>query len=540
MFIPIFLILGGAGLLLYGIEIMKDSLEWVSEGRCQRLIEASGTNVLKSILAGIAVTGINQKSSATTIMVVGMVNAGMVSLTQAVGVIMGANIGTTITAQLLAFRLEYLAPCIVGVAAIFWKYAKTKRIQYTAEIFIGFGIMFIGMIFMEQGMAYFKNAVLVEEYLEAFSRPYSLEYLILILIGFAATSLVRSSSLLTGVMIAMSAQGLMTVEIGIPLIMGINVGKCMTAIIDSWSSGRTAKRAAVIHLLFNTAGTILVALFFQRLFPDFMELLAAGNLPRQIANAHTFFNLGSAIILAPLVNLMVLASDKLVPAGKHREHQEENLDVRMLDTPGLALAQTYNEIIALAKMSFDSYRISFHCVKESDERDLDKIREQEDHILRAEKDIEVYLVKLAQKNITKQHHEMLNLMLGVIGDIERISDLSATIAELAIYKRENSITFSAEAQREMEEFYNQISHMVDDVTKALETRDANLANSILPAEIKVKGMETVLRDHHIDRLSRGLCNPGSGVLFIDLINSMEHVAQHLRKIGYFVIESSEY
>jgi phosphate:Na+ symporter len=540
MFIIVFLILGGAGLLLYGIEIMKDSLEWVSEGRAQRMIEASGSSVFKSILAGIVVTGINQKSSATTIMVVGLVNAGMISLTKAAAVIMGANIGTTITAQLLAFRLEYFAPCIVGVGAAFWKYAKTRRVQYTAEIFIGFGIMFIGMLFMEQGMSYFRDDAFIQETLMFFSRPYSTQYLLLILVGFVATAAVRSSSLLTGVMIAMSAQGLLTVEMGIPLILGINVGKCMTAIIDSRSAGRTAKRAAVIHLLFNTAGTILVAVFFQGLFPDLMKFLAPGDVPRQIANAHTIFNLGTAILCAPLVSLLVSVSDKLVPGKKHNEHQVENLDVRMLETPGLALAQTYNEIIALAKMSFDSYAIGFHCVQESDEKDLDRIQEQEDKILRMEKDIEVYLVKLAQKNITKQQHEMLNLMLGVSNDIERISDLAATIAELALYKKENSIQFSKQAEREMEEFHEYISRLIDDLMDALEKRDGNLANNILPAEIKIKGMEAIIRDNHIDRLSKGICNPGSGVLFIDLINSMEHVAQHVRKIGYFVIEAAKY
>lgn len=540
MFITVFLLLGGAGLLLYGIEIMKDSLEWISEGRSQRLIEASGSSTIKNILAGIVVTGINQKSSATTIMVVGMVNAGMVSLTHAAAVIMGANIGTTITAQLLAFRLEYFAPCIVGVAAVFWKYAKTKRIQYTAEIFIGFGILFIGMIFLEQGLAYF-DVDAAQEYLVAFSRPYSMEYPILILIGFVATAAVRSSSLVTGVMIAMSAQGLLTIEMGIPLILGINVGKCMTAIIDSRSAGRTAKRAAAIHLLFNTTGTVLVAVLFQTLFADLMRFLADGDVPRQIANAHTIFNLGTAVLCAPLVSLLVIVSDKLVPAKKHQEHREENLDVRMLETPGLALAQVYNEIIALAKMSFESYGISFQCVRQPDEKYLDKIREQEDQILGLEKDIEIYLVKLAQKkNNTKQQHELLNLMLGVISDIERISDLSVTIAELAIYKRENSILFSLQAEREMDEFHEHLSQMVSDVTKALEKRDGVLANNIFPAEIKIKAMERILRDNHIDRLSEGICHPGSGVLFIDIINSMEHVAQHLRKIGYFVVEAAKH
>lgn len=540
MFIIVFLMLGGAGLLMYGIEIMKDSLEWVSEGRGQRLIEASGSSIIKNIAAGIAVTGINQKSSATTIMAVGMVNAGMISLTRAAAVIMGANIGTTITAQLLAFRLEYFAPCIVGVAAVFWKYAKTRRVQYTAEIFIGFGIMFIGMIFMEQGMFKFTVIADIEDFLLAFSRPYSIEYLVLILIGFAATWAVRSSSLLTGVMIAMSAQGLLTIEMSIPLILGINVGKCMTSVVDSRSAGRTTKRAAIIHLLFNAIGTVLVVVLFQSLFPDLMRVLAKGDVPRQIANAHTVFNLGTAVLCAPLVNVLVSASDKLVPEKKHKEVPEGGLDVRMLDTPGLALAQAYNGIIALAKMSFKSFGISYHCVKEADERDIDRIKEQEESILRTEKDIEVYLVKLAQKNITKQHHEMLNLMLGIIGDIERISDLSAAIAELSIYKRENSISFSEQSKEEMDEFHEQVSRIMEDVVQALQKRDAVLANMVLPAEIKIKGLETALRDNHIDRLSRGICNPGSGVLFIDIINSMEHVAQHLRKIGCFVIEMAKY
>ncbi|NLT47734.1 MAG: Na/Pi cotransporter family protein, partial [Clostridiales bacterium] len=186
-------------------------------------------------------------------------------------------------------------------------------------------------------------------------------------------------------------------------------------------------------------------------------------------------------------------------------------------------------------------RISFQCVRQPDERDLEKILEQEDQILGIEKEIEVYLVKLAQKkNNTRQQHEMLNLMLGVIGDIERISDLSVAIAELAIYKRENSIVFSSQAEREMEEFHEQLSQIVRVVEEALEKRDGVLANTIFPAEIKIKAMEKVLRDNHIDRLSKGICHPGSGVLFIDIINSMEHVAQHLRKIGYFVVEAAKH
>lgn len=540
MFVLFFQILGGAGLLLYGIEIMKDSLERVSECSGQRLLIGSSKSIVKSVIFGIVVTGINQKSSATTITVVSLVNAGMMSLVQAAGVIMGANIGTTITGQLLAFRLEMLAPCIVGIAVIFWKYSKTKRVQYTAEIFIGFGIMFIGMIFMESGFAPLSRIPAISNFLGSLVQPYNLFYFTLIVIGFILAALVRSSSLLIGVMIAMSAQGLMPAELGLPLIMGINIGKCIPAILHSRDAGRTAKRASVIHLLFNLFGTVLVLLVFRSYAVDLVQYLTPGDLPRQIANLHTLFNLGTAILSIPLIRAYVKASDSLVPS-KNREAQETgNLDVRMLETPGLALAQAYSEVINLAKMSFGSFHTSIQCVVGKDDRALETLKDKEGTILGTQKGIEVYLVKLAQKSISTEHHEMLNLMLGVTGDMERISDLSINIAELANYKKENSIQFSEGALQQMNEFYEKIDLIVTDVLQAMENRDTVLANKILSAEIKIKDMETTLREKHIERLSKGICNPGSGVLYIDIINSMEHVAQHLKKIGHFVIEVSRY
>lgn len=540
MLILLFLILGGAGLLLYGIEIMKDSLEWISQGRGQRLLEISGKNRFMSIMSGIVVTAVNQKSSATTIMVVGLVNTGMISLVQATGVIMGANIGTTITAQLLAFRLEYLAPCIVGISVVFWKCAKTKRDESLAEIFIGFGIMFIGMIFMEMGMGPLSRLVKISEFLYSYSQPDNIQYLTLIVVGFLLTALVRSSSMLTGVMIAMSAQGILSLKMAVPLIMGINVGKCLAALWVSRDAGRTARRAAIIHLLFNLTGTIIVVLFFQNIMVNLLYFLSSDNLPRQIANAHTLFNIGTTILCFPFVSLFVKASDLLVPVRKQEEQNNNNLDVRMLETPGLALAQTYNEIINLAKQASITYDIAFRCVVEGDERELERVLEMDDLILRKQKDIEIYLVKLAQKNITKNQFEMLNLMLEVSGDIELVSDLSVNIAKLAIYKKENTIPFSPDARQEIMDFHQRVNTTIEDVVKAMENQDVVLANNILSTEIKLKSIERTLRENHIERLAKGMCSPGSGVMFMDLINSMEHIAEHIKKISYFVIEVSKY
>ena len=540
MFLIFFQILGGAGLLLYGIEIMKNSLEWVSECSGHRLLKGSGKSSASSVLTGIVVTCVNQKSSATTIMVVGMVNAGMMSLVQATAVIMGANIGTTITGQLLAFRLELLAPCIVGVAAIFWRYSKTKRVQYTAEIFIGFGIMFLGMILMESGFRPLSQIPTITGFMADLLRPGIFVYFGMILVGFFLAAVTRSSSLLIGVLIAMSAQGLLPPEPAIPLILGINIGKCMPAIWHSKDAGRTAKRASVIHLLFNLFGTIIVLLFFQTLLADFVRYLTPADLPRQIANIHTFFSLGTAIISFPLVRIFVLASDRLVPAKNREAQQTGNLDVRMLETPGLALAQAYQEVLRLAQVSQDSFTACKHCIDEDESRTLDFEKENDQLILGIQKEIEVYLVSLAQKPISKEQHEMLNLLLGVTVDMERIADLAINIADLSDYKRENEIKFSEEARQDMSDFYEKIDAIFTEVLTAMDTHDAKLAGSILPAEIMIKEMETNLRQKHIDRLSSGQCNPGSGVLYIDLINSMEHVAQHIKKIGHFVIEYDKY
>ncbi|WP_206459504.1 Na/Pi cotransporter family protein [Anaerovorax sp. IOR16] len=536
-----FQVLGGAGLLLYGIEIMKDSLELCTEGRTVKLLELSSKNTLNSILAGAVVTMINQKSSATTVMVVGLVNAGMMSLVQATGVIMGANIGTTVTAQILAFRIELLAPCIVGVAAIFWKYVSNKRVQYIAEIFIGCGIMFIGIIFIESAMEPLKMTPQMQPILQRLSHLDLIGYLYVVGFGFLLTALVRSSSVITGVMIAMAAQGMLTIEAGIPLILGLNIGKCLSALLSSLGTTRTAKRAAVIHLLFNTFGALLVVLFFRNPMEDAMLYLAPHSIPRQIANAHTFFNLGTTIICAPFVSALVKASDKLIPLKRKAEtHEVSNLNVRMLETPSIALAQVNNEIYQMASLACDIYDQSFQAVQKTSERIVEWVHQEEENVMRMQKEIEIYLVKLSQKNITDEQHKSLNLLLGVTGDVERISDVSFNISKLALFKKKNSIHLSQNAKEELDDLHNRIMEVANGMVASIKDGDADRANNLLAVEIKIKAMEEVLRENHVKRLNQGFCTPGSGVLYLDLIGHMERVAEHLRKIGIFIIENAKY
>lgn len=534
-------VLGGIGLLLYGLEIMKDSLELCTEGRSTKLLERSAKSTPGSIIAGAVVTTVNQKSTATTVMVVGLVNAGMMTLVQAAAVIMGANIGTTVTAQILAFRAEVLAPCVIGVAVVFWKYVHKKRVQYVAEIFIGCGLMFIGMIFIESAMIPLQSMELAVFQFSTLTQLSPFQYVYVILVGFLLTALVRSSSVITGVMIAMSAQQMLSIEVSIPLILGINMGKCLSAIWSSRGATRTAKRAAVIHLLFNTFGAALVVLFFRNMFQDLIVWLSPESLPRQIANAHTFFNLCTAIVCLPFIQILVNASNKLVPAKKVQEkHEVSNLDVRMLETPGIALAQANSELYQMASLACTMYEDAFKAVDKSSEQLVQCVQQQEYNTLRMQKEIEVYLVKLSKKNLSHNHSESLKLLLGVTGDVERISDTSSIMSKLAYFKMKNNIHLSGEAKAELRELQGQISLLAAGILEAVKNEDAAKANSLISMEIKIKNMEETLREKHVERLNSGLCNPGSGVLFLDMISHMERVAGHLGKIGIFVVENSKF
>ncbi len=542
MWLFIFKLIGGTGLLIYGIEIMKDALEKTTSGKTQRLLETSPKNTYVGILVGAAATMINQKSSATTIMVVGFVNAGMMTLAQAAGVIMGANIGTTVTAQFLAFHLEAVAPLIVGLAAILWRYTNNKKVEYFSEIMLGFGMMFIGMYFLESGFAPIARITAVKEFIAMVDTDSIPVYLLILAIAFTVTQILRSSSVMTGIMIAAAAQGLLSIEIAMPMILGLNIGKCISAIISSKGANRTAKRAAAMHLIFNLTGSVIVLIFFRELFIELIAYLSPDSTARQIANAHTLFNLGNTIIFLPFVKLLVLATDKIIPLKKHdlKQASEMNLDIRMLETPGIALAQAYNELLEMTKLAVRNYDNSFKSLIESDEKLANRVFHEEETVNKMQKEMEVYLVKLSQKNISKDQHEKLNLMLGITGDVERISDLAENIAQLAINKRENSLAISECAEGELEELHSKVIRSAEEMVEALKTNDTELAKSILEREENINSIEQDLRERHIERLNRGVCAPGSGVLFIDVISNMERIADHIKNIGLFIINISKY
>jgi phosphate:Na+ symporter len=538
----IFMIIGGIGLLIYGIELMKDALEKTTSGRTQRLLEASPKNTYLGIIYGALATMINQKSSATSIMVVGFVNAGMMTLAQAAGVIMGANIGTTVTAQFLAFRLDAIAPLIVGLSVIVWRYTSNKKIEYISEIFLGFGLMFVGMFFLKNGMTIVRETSNLGNYLMGIDSSNIVNYFILLIFGFLLTALVKSSSVVTGIMIAAAFSGILDIYMAMPILLGLNIGKCLSAIISSKGANRTAKRAAAMHIIFNIVGALVVILFFRQLMPDIISQMSPGNAGRQIAYAHSLFNIGTTILFLPFVNVLVLASDKIVPNKSkiNKEATEMNLDIRLFESPGIALAQAYNELIEMTKAAVKNYNSGFEALLEGDEKLAKRVFNDEETVNKMQKELEVYLVKLSQKNISDDQHEKLNLMLGITGDIERISDLAENIAQLAITKRENGLSISENAVGELIDLHAKVFKSAEEMIEALKNYDTDLAESILKREININSMEQELRAKHIERLNQGVCAPGSGILFVDVISNIERVADHIKQIGHFIVSVSKY
>lgn len=533
-------LLGGLGLFLYGMTIMGNGLQKSAGARLKKTIEILTTNRIVGMLVGAFVTMIIQSSSATTVMVVGFVNAGIMSLIQAAGVIMGANIGTTITAQMVALNLSEIAPAIVGIAVGVWIFSNNKKTTNVAEIFIGFGILFLGMELMKNSMKPLRELESFHDIILSFDANSIKAYLAAIFIGFVITAIVQSSSATTGILIAMAFEGLITLDIALPIIFGTNIGTCVTALISSIGANRTAKRAATIHMLFNVMGTLIFIILFRDITVHIAKSLSPDNTARQLANAHTFFNITNTILLLPFANHLVTMANKIIPVREdEKDEYVTYLDDRMLGTPGIAIGQVTKEIISMAEIALENYDLSIKAITEKNQKNIDKVLKVEEIINGKQRSIEEYLVKLTNENLSASQHEKVNMMLGIISDVERIGDHAENIAELAEFRIVNNLPFSDQAIEEIMGMHEKVMKSCKQAIEALETSDVELARKIISRENKIDAIEKELRTGHIDRLNHGQCSTGSGIIFLDAISNMERVADHAEKIAYYVIDTSK-
>ncbi len=527
----LFGLVGGLGLFLYGMKIMGDGLQKAAGERMRRLLEVLTTNPLMGVLVGTGVTAIIQSSSATTVMVVGFVNAGLMTLRQAIGVIMGANIGTTMTAQLIAFKLETYALPAIAIGVLMSFFARSKGYKYGGQIILGFGILFLGLTTMSKAMTPLREAPAFVSLMTGIGR----NPLLGVLIGFAFTSIVQSSSATIGVLQALAGMGLVNIGVALPILFGENIGTCVTALLSSIGTNVAARRAALVHFLFNLLGTVV----FVLLLPVVAGLVTrtSGDVVRQIANAHTLFNVTNTIIQLPLIGFLGALVTKLIPGQDVTfERGAKYLDRRLLSTPSIALGQAVKELLRMGNLARESITDTLSAFVKEDAGLVRLVRQREEVINDLQHEITNYLVDLAQQALTPEQSHKLNGLLNIVNDIERVGDHLENIIEFTEEKIESKLPFSSYAIEELEYMFGKVGNLFTAALQAFEREDRAAAKDLMRFEEEVDQMEKDLRKSHILRLHEGKCYTASGVVFIDVISNLERIGDHATGIANALLE----
>ncbi|MDU5349847.1 MAG: Na/Pi cotransporter family protein [Peptostreptococcus sp.] len=523
-------LIAGLGMFLYGMNVMGDGLQKAAGDKLKKIIEMLTTNRIMGVLVGAVVTGIIQSSSATTVMTVGFVNAGIMTLKQAIGIIMGANIGTTVTAQLVSFSIEKYAPIAIGIGVLFWLFSKNTTVKNFSEILIGFGILFVGMNFMKAAAAPVSEMQSVHNAMLYLSR----NPLLGVLAGFMITGTIQSSSASIGILIVLASQGVLPITAALPVLYGDNIGTCVTSLLSTIGASRNSKRTALMHLCFNVIGTILFIVVLSRPIIRIVENVDPTNVPRQIANAHTLFNLVNVVILLPFSNYIVKLAYKLVPLNEEDEDEKlattKFLDDRMLETPSIALSNTVDEIIRMASRSTRSLNYAYDSIKSGSDELRSKSFDYEQIVNSLQYDITNFLFKLTTRNLSDAERIKTDVLFHIVNDIERVGDHAENIAEISQELSDKNVVFSEEAIKELDLIFDIASNNFYDSITAIKTNNLELAETVAQREKKVDLLEQSARNSHMARLHEESCSVEAGIYFLDIISNLERISDHSKNI----------
>ena len=526
---------GGLGLFLFGIRTMGDGLENAAGAKLKRMLEVLTGNRFLAVLVGFVVTAIIQSSTATTVMVVGFVNAGMMSLAQAVGVIMGANIGTTVTSLLIALNFSSVAAASVLVGVILMLASKKTVVKNLGAIFTGFGLLFLGIDMMSDSMAPLRDSAGFMNFIVTVSES-PLRPLFGIILGIVMTAVLQSSSASVGVLQTLAMQGLVPLKFSVFVLFGQNIGTCLTALFSTVGAKKNSKRAAVIHLLFNVIGTgifILIALLtpyvegIEKLSPDPMA---------QIAISHIVFNIVSTVVMFPFAKVLVKLSCLLVP-GKDDSESEMHckfIDDRLLNTPPFAVMQVSKEVARMAKLARDNFETSAHALINRSDKDLDKVMENEEIINYLNHHITSYLVKLNALDITDSDSDYIARVFHAINDIERVGDHAINLAEAAQHNIGEGLKFSDPAREELNQLCGSVVTLLERSMAAFDNQSLsdNEAKELSDLEEHIDDLTLKCQDSHIFRLNRKECNTEAGMLYLNTITDFERVGDHAINIAF--------
>lgn len=537
-------LLGGLGLFIAGMNMMSRGIEKVAGNRLRGILKAFTKTRLLGLLVGLFFTAVIQSSSAATVMVVSFVNSGLMRLTEACGIILGANIGTTVTAMLVAFRLSAIAPLFVFAGAIMVNYVRLPVLRKTGEAVLGFGVLFLGISTMSAAMTQLRGIPAVIDLLSRFTNP-----VLGVLLGLVITSVVQSSSVTVSILVVMASQGLIGLDICMFVILGCNIGACTSAVLSSVGGTKNARRAALIHLLFNVFGTVLMFVLLLFFSPQIEEIIRffsghgtdAGTLGRNIAWAHFLFKVFQVIVFYPFMDAIIRCTYLLVPGED--EKKEETFSLQFIGTslpnPTVAVYMAVREMERMANMAFDNLRESVECLIEGDLARLAKVFETERYIDYLDEQISSYLVKINQNTLPLEDANMIAAYFHVVSDIERIGDHAESIVELIPQLVENGIRMSEESVAELRGMMKLIDCILVESLHMFMTGDTAHMEEISDLENMIDHMERSLQARHISRLNEGRCSALAGVYFSDVVSGLERVGDHAINIAFSLVEARQ-
>lgn len=526
---------GGLGLFLYGMRIMSDSIEKVAGAKLRGILERLTKNRFMAILVGVFFTAVIQSSSACTVMVVSFVNSGLMNLTQAAGVIFGANIGTTVTALLVSFKLEKAAPVILLVGVLLVMFVKKQKVSRFGEVIIGFGVLFMGLGSMSSAMSGMKDSPAVLHMFASLQEP-----LMAVLLGTVLTAIIQSSSVTVSIMVLLANQGLMNMDICMYIILGCNIGACTSAVLASLNGKKDAKRAAAIHLIFNVIGTVIVFIIFKfavNPIVDVLNAVADNNPGRVVAYAHMSIKIFQVIIMMPFIKGIVKLTYMVVPGddkkvGYRDSFQLKYIGEKVVLNPATAVVEVIKELDRMASLASENLNRAMNALITLDQNEIEEAYEVEKNIDFLSHAITNYLVKINQTTLPIEDLKSIGALFHAVNDIERIGDHAENIADAAVQRIETGVGFSKEAQKELGEMLDMVNTILRFSFEMFVKSTEEHAEDIRHLEEAIDEKEKELQQKHIDRLANNECTPEAGALFSEIVSGLERVGDHATNIAF--------
>lgn len=530
-------LMGGLGLFLFGMKQMSDGLEKAAGAKMRSILEFFTKTPIRGIIVGTFFTAVIQSSSASTVMVVSFVNSGLMNLYQAAGVIMGANIGTTVTSQLISLNLSALAPAIVMAGVVMMMFCKKKKIQQIGEVMLGFGILFMGLTTMSTSMSVLRESPEVVEIMSSLT-----SHLLAILVGIAVTTVLQSSSATVGIVLLLAQQELLDIRICLFIILGCNIGSCVSALLAALNGKREAKRAALIHLFFNIIGTaIMYAILSVALEPitQFIQNISHMDPGREVANAHTLIKVVEVVMLAPFIKQIVKLTGFFVKSEEGDHKAELNLQFigeQSVFSPTTAVFDATKEMERMGYLAIDNLKNAMDALLNLNEKKVSQVYEVEKEIDFLNHAITDYLVKINQTTLPTDDAKSIGGLFHVVNDIERIGDHAENIADAAVSRMEHQIDFSAQARKELSEMLDMVIQITQYSLDMFSNNNQEHMQEILDLEDRVDDAERDLQESHVQRLTRNECTASAGMMFSDIVSGLERVADHATNIAFSLQE----